>query len=422
MSKGLPPISLVIEWSPRTVTVFDGQSRTTRSASTLSEITGISGREAIIAVSRRAVFVRATRVPNAALDDVRLVVQVRLGDLFPIAATELAFDVALTSDVNSEGRLAIVAAMPSGELKRVLEESKAAGLKVRRVVPAAVGSALLAHGLSRGDAAVVQPVEGGLAIDVIAEGFVRASRVVPSTLHPAAEVSRTYSLTGLACAPLISGGGLVLDEADIRTDGTSLSAIASTGIDNLLLNLEPPEQTAQKAKSARDKRVIVSSVALVASLAFFGWAFMTRTTAANVVEAAQTKADKDLAALRKTSTDAQTDLKKAEATADTINAAFLPAQSMGDMIAILANQVDPSVWLTGVTAERGKAFQVRGTAKSSDSIYAYLDRLKKINRLRDVQLVFANTGEIDMSPVVNFSLSAFPVGNLPLLDANKKPS
>jgi hypothetical protein len=422
MSKGLPPISLVVEWSPRAVTVFDALSRTTRSAATLSELPGYSGRDAVIAVSRRAVFIRATRVPNAPIEEIRLVVQVRLGDLFPIAATELAFDVVLTDDVTSEGRLAIVAAMPSGELKRLLDEARGAGLKVKRVLPAAFGSSLLAHGLSRQDAAVVQPVEGGLAIDVVAEGFVRASRVVPSTLHPAAEVSRTYSLTGLACAPLISGGGLSLDEADIRTEGTSLSAIAATNLDELLLNLEPPEQTAQKAKSVRDQKVRIAGLVAVVSVLFFGFAFDERNTASSAVDLAQRKNNAALSKLKNLQKDAITSETKSAMTAQTLTHAFTPAQSMGDMISIVCNQVSRDIWLTGITAERGKPILLRGTAKNSDAVHAYLDRLRQVDRLRNVQLVFANTGTIDMTPVINFSVSAFPVGNLPLVDTTKKTS
>lgn len=421
MSKGLPPISLVIEWSPRAVTAFDGQSRTSVSAATLPELVGYSGREAVIAVSRRAVFIRATRVPNAPLEEVMMVVHVRLGDLFPVAATDLAFNVQLTNDVNAEGRLAIVAAMPSGELRKLLDEAKAAGLRVRRVVPAAVGSSLLAKGMGRGDAAVVQPVEGGLAIDVVADGYVRASRVVPTTLHPAAEVSRTYSLTGLACAPLISGGGLALDEADIRSEGTSLSALSSTSQDAIPLSLEPPELTAQRAKSSRDKKVVFASVALVAAVAFAGWEYWTRAEAQKVVDDASAKAAKTVGLYDKKVRDTKAELDLATTTLSTITHAFLPAQSMGDMITEVSNQVAPDIWLTGITAERGKPLQIRGTAKSSDAVHSYLNRLKTVDRLRDVELVFANTAEIDQIPVVNFSLSAMPIGNLPLLTANKNP-
>ncbi len=422
MSKGLPPISLVIEWSPRAVTAFDGQTRITNSAATLSELVGFSGREAVIAVSRRAVFIRATRVPNTTPEEVRMVVQVRLGDLFPVAATELAFDFLLTDDVTSEGRLAIVAAMPSGELKRLLEEAKSAGLKVKKVIPAALGSAYLAGGLGRQDAAVVQPVEGGLAIDVVAEGFVRASRVVPSTLHPAAEVSRTYSLTGLACAPLISGGGLALDEADVRTEGTSLSAISATSQDALLINLEPPEQTAQKAKASKDLKVIRASLFAAVSILFFAFTYDEHSRAFATVDLAKRKLAGNLTKLKTRQKDAISAETKVAATAKVLTQAFTPAQQMGDMVALFCNQVNSDLWLTGITAERGKPFQIRGTAKNSDAVYAYLDRLKKLDRLRNVQLVFASTGAIEMTPVVNFSLSAFPVGNLPLLEATKQKS
>ena len=221
---------------------------------------------------------------------------------------------------------------------------------------------------------------------------------------------------------MISGGGLALDEADIRSEGTALSALSTTSPDGFILNLEPPEHTAKRAKSDRDRKVAFSSVALIASLAFAGWAFWTHSAAQKVVATAQAQSAINLTKWDQKTKDVDTLLKRAVVTQKTITNAFQPAQSMSDMITEIANQVNADIWLTGVTAERGKPFQIRGTARNSDAVHSYLNRLKKVDRLRDVQLVFANTGDIDQTPVVNFSLAAFPIGNLPLLDSTKKPS
>jgi hypothetical protein len=81
------------------------------------------------------------------------------------------------------------------------------------------------------------------------------------------------------------------------------------------------------------------------------------------------------------------------------------------------------VWLTGFTAERGKPFTARGIAKTGDGVVQYLQALTLEQRLRDVKLVAsANNAKIDETPVVQFSISAFPIGNLTLADPEAKKS
>ncbi len=87
---------------------------------------------------------------------------------------------------------------------------------------------------------------------------------------------------------------------------------------------------------------------------------------------------------------------------------------------LVANQAPADLWLTGVTAERGKSVLVRGTATRSEAVAVFLDRLAKTGRLRDVRLVFSSNAVIDQAPVVQFSISAFPVGNLPLVEKGNK--
>jgi hypothetical protein len=41
-------------------------------------------------------------------------------------------------------------------------------------------------------------------------------------------------------------------------------------------------------------------------------------------------------------------------------------------------------------------------------------------RFRDVNLAFSTTGKIDETTIQQFSISAFPVGNLPLVDTTIK--
>ena len=58
--------------------------------------------------------------------------------------------------------------------------------------------------------------------------------------------------------------------------------------------------------------------------------------------------------------------------------------------------------------------------KDETTFINYNKELTKQKRLRDVRLLFANSGDIDGSPVVQFSVSAFPVGNLPIVETGKQ--
>ena len=63
LSRNSSHCDIVVEWSNREVTVFDKSTRRTEhypAGATLP----YSGQTAILAISRRAIFVRAARVPN----------------------------------------------------------------------------------------------------------------------------------------------------------------------------------------------------------------------------------------------------------------------------------------------------------------------------------------------------------------------
>ncbi len=78
-------------------------------------------------------------------------------------------------------------------------------------------------------------------------------------------------------------------------------------------------------------------------------------------------------------------------------------------------------WLTGLTWERGKPIQIRGTALNSDLVSELIASLAVNERLRDVELQYANDGEIETTPVVQFNVTAHVVGNLPLAETTRNP-
>jgi hypothetical protein len=63
---------------------------------------------------------------------------------------------------------------------------------------------------------------------------------------------------------------------------------------------------------------------------------------------------------------------------------------------------------------------IRGTAKDPEGVATFVKALAEQKRFRDVKLLFANSAEIESEPVVQFSVTAIAVGNLPVIDASKK--
>lgn len=422
MSKRGGPIpELAIEWSGRGLTAYDPATRSTHPFGDLQTAGAtFGGRQTVIGLSRRSVFVRTIRVPNAAAEDVRQILMLRLAELFPVGPAELAVDFKLTDDVNAEGRLAIVVAVPTAELRRIREDARSAGLRVAGVVPVAFGSAAIAEGLKQGNAAIVSRDQEGIGIDIVVDGELRQSRVVPTNSAIEQEVCRTYSVAGIPCGEIVAADGVVLKQPDADVNDSPLAALIDAFPARIGLDLQLPEEVALAANRRRNQRLRTSFLLAVAAAAVLGLVSMDRTDKnAKLDKKAQAEAKKTKF-LKDLETKAEADAQKAIAYRNTLQRGFLPAQRLGDVIALFSNNLPPGVWLSGFTVERGKEIAVRGTADKSESITAYMQNLSRQERLRDVKLVSANNGQIDQTPVVQFSISAFPIGNLPLPDPQAK--
>jgi Tfp pilus assembly protein PilN len=112
--------------------------------------------------------------------------------------------------------------------------------------------------------------------------------------------------------------------------------------------------------------------------------------------------------------------KKQQPAADQLTKAFIPAQKSSDILKVVSSLLPADTWLTGVTFERGKPILIRGTSKSPTLVSNFVSGLTKQKRFRDVRLMYANGGDIQGIPTVQFSINAFPVGNLPILETGKK--
>lgn len=420
MKPGAAPVDLILEWSPKGIVAYDARLKRVLTFGNAADAAGnLGGREALVAVSRKAFFLRAVRVPNAQLEDVQAVLRIMIADLFPLPAQDLSYDFELTDDVNEEGRLAIVSAMPSIELRKLHSDIGGAGFRVRGVVPASLGSGVLAQGLHRPNAAVVQDSADGVAIDIVQHGRVVYTRVVGSGGRLEAEICRTHQVAGIPCGDILAARGLEIADADASTAESSLEALLGAWPERVRLNLELPEALAsRKQKHIRQRRRVAGLLAIT-TLMLMGYVASEYLDASAGVARQKERLATQLALMKSAQSKAEADLKSRVALGAKLDTAFKPAQTLTDVLTLISNRSPAGVWLTGVTVERGKPLMIRGTARSSEEVATFLGRLNAEPRLRDGRLVFSTNALIDVTPVVQFSLTAFPVGNLPLLESAK---
>src|SRR5207237_257612 len=130
----------------------------------------------------------------------------------------------------------------------------------------------------------------------------------------------------------------------------------------------------------------------------------------------QYASNQTLSAMRATAQRAESDHGNEADMAAMLTRGFHHGQKLGDVVALISNDLPKNAWLTNVGVSRGQNVVIRGTALTGDDVATYVQTLSKEARLRDVKLIFANNALIESTPVVQFSLTAFPVANLPLVD------
>ncbi len=413
MSREHGPTGLAIEWTPRGVVAYDHTTRQTRVAEDLPSL-GLNGRSAVLALSRRGVFVRSARVPNGTPAEVRLILMIQVGELFPLPPIDLAWDFALTDDLNDEGRLAILAAIPCADLRRALDAASSAGVKVKAAVPLAIGSVMLAQELGFAEAAVVERADDGPAVDVVSGGTLRASRATPPSVPLELEVTRAVGLAGLEGVPVIAAGGAEVPNASANTDRTALMALADAPFERLRLKLELPEVVAARSASAGRVGVRRAGLVLLLSIVFALTAFFRVNDAAQAAARLTSQNNNRLQKLKNEAKKATAATNAQMAMRDDLDLAFRPAQRMSDIVALVTTSVPKGVaWLNTISLERGKAASLRGTATQENAVAAFVKRLAENPRFRDVQLTNANNTLVNRVPVTVFVVAAFPVGNLP---------
>lgn len=420
MAKAVSGPYPVIEWSTGSMRLYDPVSRRVDTVTPERAAELLGGRPVIVAISRRAAFVRTTRLPDAAKIEVARILQLQVDKLFPIGSSSAAIDFVLTNDKNNEGRLAIVAATPSENLARIRTELR--GLNIDRIVPAAMGSIPLASDLGETRVAIVQDSSEGLAIDLIEDGLLKASRIVPqpdSAGEIISEVNRSWAMSKSDPGRIAAAGGLVFDGADIATPMSSLAAMS---VEPPELDLEDPNTIANREMGKIKRARSVAVATWVAAAACAITIMYYRAADAKAVQAADKAWQNKTRALRVSTDRARGEASKLSTQGVTLTAAFEPKQFVGDLAVIYATSAPKDLWLTGMNIERGKTSTIRGVSLTHQAVSAYLETLASTERFRDIKLNFMNDGEIEDSPVVNFSISMHIIGNFPLQEDMPKSS
>lgn len=401
---------LVIEWDRDWVRVRFVESGQRREATSLAGVEGVGGKTALVVLSRRLILHRAMPLPDATRADTLIVLKQKLGDVFPIPVSELAFDYIPTTRKGEEGRICDVFATRTSDIKALLDSCEALGITVQQIVPAEAFAIKVAQDQGLTSGILAERFGDLVSLDGFRDGELVSSKVVGLD-HLDSEITRLKAMTG----EKVLASGIDLGGSEQKL-GTS---VVSSDIP-LLIDLEPEEYRTKKAEAARKKNhrqaYIVFAGGLCVAL-LVGNAIIER----NEKRAKGEEGAKKLLKMSKmVLTAKQGELTKISPKAKQLRLGFEPAQKTSDITKVASMLVPKGAWLTGLTLERGKLLQLRGSAKSSEAVAQYVGELTKQSRFRDVRLVFANAGEIEGQKIVQFSITAFPVGNLPLLETSKK--
>lgn len=405
----------VVEWATDKCSVFEPETGTVTDAPSLAEAAHLlAGRPALLALSRKVTFLRTVRLPDVSKEDMLRLLNLQLGTLFPVDAAELAVDIAPTDEVNAEGRLVIVVAVRTDQLRLALDGARQAGLRVVATVPSLLAS--MNAGMS--DGCVLARKGLDLAIETLESGVIRQSRMVAWPGSEAAarvEAERSLAAAGLPHGSIKTVGGLELDNSDqISASDLELLTHGTWGMD-----IELPESRTRREQKAVQSTKGVALMMCVAAMGAAAIVFDVRSEQKALLDKGEKTWAKRLTSLKKDNQLFQSRATLLREQKDQFELAFEPKQPLGDVMTVLTNLAPGQLWLTGISLERGKRASLRGTAMSNQAVTSYLASLGEQSRMRDVKLVFANNATVGKVPIVNFSISAHVVGNMPLPDAKK---
>lgn len=411
--------SCVVEWRPGKVIAFNHRSETVVKGSGLFEIAGSCDKGAtIVSLGRTVCFLRVATLPDAPKSELERIVRNTIAKEFPLPPGQAAIDFLITSQKSANGRVVIIFAVSAQHLESVRKEAAESGFSVAAIQPAALGAHLLAGQNKIENGIIFSQEVDGVAIDVIKDGLIHYTRVVKAGGDLETEKLRTLAAAGLSDSvenfPAYSCDGVSAEM--IPLSSTPIYALAHEDVAATSVNIELQSEKEEKEKVIKRNSIVMASVALAAAIAVGLYVgqhiYAARSAVATAIASTKSRTTTLQTAESKISS-RQTDLAKPFSV---IDRGFNPAQRMSDMLVSLGADVPPGLWLTSITIDRGKAIVLRGTAKDSQQVNTFVQQLSADSRFRDVKLSFANSGQVGQVTVIQFSLTAFPIGNLPLTD------
>lgn len=408
----------IVEWSPNETRILVPGGQVFVGAD-LKEVWQQAGKpsKVVLALPRRASFVKETRLPDVAREEAKAVLKFRMADEFPVPDTDLASDFAFVDDRNMDGRLAVLVAAKSDVVRQAKDALKPLA-QIVQIVPTSVGAAAL---VPQGDAptVVVDAAEGGVTFDVVRHGHVTYSRVSqasPSGDGIQAELMRTMASAKVSTAFVVACKDVRLPSADSTVDSDTFRALHQSTTE---LDLRLPEETFLAEKKVVGRRRRLAMLLVAAATCVWAMAVLDRLDAQDEVKAENLKWDQEIDMLE--TFGERTTTAKTGRTNETVLLvnAYQPKQPLSDVASVIGTAVPSGVWLTGITLERGKPIQIRGTATSEAQISAFIGNLNAMDRFRNVELAFSNTAAIDETQVAQFSITAHVVGNFPVTDPSE---
>ncbi len=399
---------LLVEWSPSCVRLLDPATGASRYGASLAECEPPRGRDVVVAISRRSAFVRSLTVPATSNAQIAEVIGFQMAQSLPLGASEVVFGFRLGANVPGKGRLAAVGAVRTESLTRIHEEARAAGLRVRAVLPVAFGSWLAARSL--GDCAVVAVEDDVLNIDLVKDGELLYSRTVPGG-DPEDEVARTFAIAEVAPMPV-----LALAAPEIAAEKHDpKEALAYLGdpkaIDRFLFNIEPPAAQAARSRRAERWKAQRAILATGFALGLAAYAYSTRKEVGKTAK--PTGVTASLVRERKNQREAEERLAKATRANRVLDVAFRPAQTLGDVAVALANAAGGDVWFTGLSIGRGAPVMLNGLALKERDVSRCLASLSKDARFSGMKVVSTSKNDVGKVPVTQFTITGAAQGTLP---------
>ena len=421
MSKEHGP-SLHVEWSPGRVTAVDVNTGRTQSGIALGELAALLNghKSALVGISRQLVFLKIVSLPKASPEDLRRILGIQLSQLFPLPADQLSFDFLQTAERQEDGYTTLVAAVRADDLRQLTAELQQAGIRADRVLPVALGSVAVAARATRAEALVVEEAASGCTLDIVSGGIVRVSRTTADCGDADREVQRTLAAAGIGHLPvLLAGTGAP------RIEGVTLQAKNALELlhEAPAFTFELAEERVREQQRRAALRNRLAILMMLSALLLVALVWTDRSDADAKVKHAQGIWARQLTREHSIRDAYVAEAQSATVTDATIQAAFVSPQPVSDIAAVIGDSLPKSGWITGLSVERGKPVQIRGTVTDANDVARFLKILADSGRFRDVRLVVANSGRISTTPVVEFSVTATAIGNLPLpLPEVKRPT